>query len=65
MNDALKEKPLILIAVLGVVCVVAGLALGFVYMGTESSIKAREAEAKRDALLRVHPNASPDGFKLV
>ncbi len=65
MNETLKEKPVTLVAVLGLVCLLAGAALGLVYLGTESGINAREAEAKRDALLRVHPNASPNGFKLV
>lgn len=65
MNETLKEKPLTLVAVLGLVCLLAGAALGLVYLGTERGIKARDAEAKRDALLRVHPTASTEGFKLV
>jgi len=65
MNDTLKDKPVTLVVMLGLVCLLAGAALGLVYLVTESGINAREAEAKRDALLRVHPSASPDGFKLV
>jgi electron transport complex protein RnfG len=65
MNEKLKEHPLTLVVVLGLVCLLAGAALSLVYLGTKSGIKAREAEAKRDALLRVHPDASPEGFELV
>jgi RnfABCDGE-type electron transport complex G subunit len=65
MKVETKERPLVLIGVLAAVCVVAGLAVGFVYLATTDAIEAELESARRAALLVVHPEASPDGFELV
>jgi electron transport complex protein RnfG len=65
MREELKERPLTLIGVLGAVCVVAGLAVALVYLATTAQIHAQVESARREALLVVHPNASPEGFELV
>ncbi len=63
MNDTIKEHPLALIGVLAAVCVIAGLALGFVSMATSERIDAEKRKAEREALLVVHPDAK--GFEEV
>lgn len=65
MKVETKERPLVLVGILGAVCVVAGLAVGFVYLATTDAIEAELENARRAALLVVHPEASPDGFELV
>lgn len=65
MKVETKERPLVLIGVLAAVCVVAGLAVGFVYLATTDAIETQMENARRAALLVVHPDASADGFELV
>ncbi len=65
MKAEMKERPLVLVVILGLVCTIAGLALGLVYLATKDTIEAEVQNARREALLKVHPNASPEGFKLV
>jgi RnfABCDGE-type electron transport complex G subunit len=57
VNAGTKDSPLVLIAVLGLVCIVAGLALGLVYIGTEDRIAVEVQKAKGRALHAVHPDA--------
>jgi len=57
MNDAIKDKPFALVGVLAGVCAIAGLALGLIYLSTSDRIKAEEENAKRAALVVVHPDA--------
>jgi electron transport complex protein RnfG len=65
MREEVKEKPLTLIGVLTAVCVIAGLAVALAYLATTAQIHAQVEGARREALLVVHPNASPEGFELV
>jgi RnfABCDGE-type electron transport complex G subunit len=60
-----KDSPLVLIVALALVCVVAGFALGLVYVGTEDRIAAEEQKAKDQALHRVHPDADRFEQRLV
>lgn len=57
MNDALKDKPVMLVAVLGAVCILAAVALGLIYAATKPRIEAEELKAKEQALRDVHPAA--------
>jgi electron transport complex protein RnfG len=57
MNNALKDKPIMLVAVLSVVCIVAAVALGLIYGATKPQIEAEELKAKEQALRDVHPGA--------
>ena len=58
MNEALREKPVILIVVLGLVCIVAAAALGLVYGVTKVRIAGEDQKAKQEALRDVLPSAA-------
>lgn len=58
MNEALKEKPIILVVVLGLVCIVAAAALGLVYGVTKVRIAGEDQKAKQEALRDVLPGAA-------
>lgn len=58
MTDALKDRPVMLVAVLGLVCVLAAVGLGLVAGATHERIEAEVEKAGRDALTRVHPDAT-------
>lgn len=57
MNEDPKAKPIILVATLGLVCVVAAVALGLIYGATKPRIETEELKTKEQALRDVHPNA--------
>ena len=65
MKEELKDKPYTLIGVLGAVCIIAGFALGLIYLVTSPRIQAQVESARREALHIVHLKASADGFELV
>jgi electron transport complex protein RnfG len=58
MNNALRDKPIMLVAVLSVVCILAAVALGLIYGATKPQIEAEELKAKEQALRDVHPGAA-------
>jgi electron transport complex protein RnfG len=57
MNEAMREKPIMLIVVLGLVSIIAAAALGLVYGVTKVRIQGEEQKAKQEALRDVLPRA--------
>jgi RnfABCDGE-type electron transport complex G subunit len=60
-----KESPLGMIVILTLICAASALSLGYLYMVTSDKIKGEEKKVVEESLIKVLPDANPEGFKKI